>query len=69
MNVELTNLELKIVLGALSEIQDAMDAQLKILRRWVDNKENEAYLLAEETNRLYKTVFKRLCNDYADKLN
>lgn len=69
MNVELTNLELKIVLGALSEIQDAMDAQLKILRRWVDNKENEAYLLAEETNRLYKTVFKRLYNDYADKLN
>ena len=69
MNVGLTNLELKIVLGALSEIQDAMDAQLKILRRWVDNKENEAYLLAEETNRLYKTVFKRLCNDYADKLN
>lgn len=69
MNVELTELELKIVLGALSEIQDAMDAQLKILRRWVDNKENEAYLLAEETNRLYKTVFRRLCNDYADKLN
>ena len=69
MNVELTNLELKIVLGALSEIQDAMDAQLKILRRWVDNKENEAYRLAEETNRLYKTVFKRLCNDYANKLN
>ena len=69
MNVELTNLELKIVLGALSEIQDAMDAQLKILHRWVDNKENEAYLLAEETNRLYKTVFKRLYNDYADKLN
>ena len=69
MNVELTNLELKIVVGALSEIQDAMDAQLKILRRWVDNKENEAYLLAAETNRLYKTVFKRLYNDYADKLN
>ena len=69
MKFELTNLELKIVLGALSEIQDAMDAQLKILRRWVDNKENEAYRLAEETNRLYKTVFKRLCNDYADKLN
>ena len=46
-----------------------MDAQLKILCRWVDNKENEAYLLAEETNRLYKTVFKRLYNDYADKLN
>lgn len=69
MNVELTELELKIVLGALSEIQDVMDAQLKILCRWVDNKENEAYLLAEETNRLYKTVFKRLCNDYADKLN
>ena len=69
MNVELTNLELKIVLGALSEIQDAMDAQLKILLRWVDNKENEAYRLAEETNRLYKTVFKRLCNDYANKLN
>lgn len=69
MNVELTKLELKIVLGALSEIQDAMDAQLKILLRWVDNKEDEAYLLAEETNRLYKTVFKRLCNDYADKLN
>ena len=69
MKFELTNLELKIVLGALSEIQDAMDAQLKILRRWVDNKENEAYLLAEETNRLYKTVFKRLYNDYADKLN
>ena len=69
MNVELTKLELRIVLGALSEIQDAMDAQLKILLRWVDNKEDEAYLLAEETNRLYKTVFKRLCNDYADKLN
>ena len=69
MNVELTELELKIVLGALSEIQDAMDAQLKILLRWVDNKEDEAYLLAEETNRLYKTVFKRLCNDYADKLS
>lgn len=69
MNVELTKLELKIVLGALSEIQDAMDTQLKILLRWVDNKEDEAYLLAEETNRLYKTVFKRLCNDYADKLN
>lgn len=69
MNVELTKLELKIILGALSEMQDAMDAQLKILLRWVDNKEDEAYLLAEETNRLYKTVFKRLCNDYADKLN
>ena len=69
MNVELTKLELKIVLGALAEMQDVMDTQLKIVLRWVDNKEDEAYRLAEETNRLYKTVFKRLCNDYADKLN
>lgn len=60
---------MKIVLGALAEIQDVMNAQLKILLKWVDNKENEAYRLAEETNRLYKTVFKRLYNDYADKLN
>ena len=42
MNVELTKLELKIVLGALAEMQDVMDTQLKILLRWVDNKENEA---------------------------
>lgn len=69
MNVELTELELKIVLGALSDAQDAMDEQLKILLKWVDNKEDEAYLLAEKTNRMYKTVFMRLVNDYADKLN
>lgn len=69
MEFDWTKFELKIVLGALAEIQDVMNAQLKILLKWVDNKENEAYRLAEETNRLYKTVFKRLYNDYADKLN
>ncbi len=68
MNVELTKLELKIVLGALSEMQDAMDMHLSVLLRWCDSKTDEPYLLAEETKRLYKTVFERLCNDYGDKV-
>lgn len=69
MNVELTELELKVVLWALSEIQEAMDMQLKVLFRWADSKNDKTYLLAKTTNHLYKTVFERLCNDYADKLN
>lgn len=69
MKVDLTELELKIVLGALSEMQDAMDMHLRVLLRWCDSKTDKPYLLAEETKRLYKTVFERLCNDYADKLN
>lgn len=68
MNIELTELELKIVLGALAEMQYAMDMHLSMLLRWCDSKTDEPYLLAEETKRLYKTVFERLCNDYADKL-
>lgn len=68
MKVDLTELELKIVLGALSEMQDAMDMHLSVLLRWCDSKTDEPYLLAEETKRLYKTVFERLCNDYGDKV-